>query len=120
MTTKASKADRAEAVERLRNYLRPGDTVTCVLRSVSRSGMSRRIDFYKFAADGGAVVKLYLSGLIGTALGWSCGRDGLRVQGCGMDMGFHVVHELGYALFGRCERPENERGNWPLRHEWLG
>lgn len=119
--TKASKADRDYAVERLRSFLAPGDTVTCVLRSVSRSGMSRRIDFYKFApAADGKVDKFYLSGLIGTALGWSVNNTGLRVDGCGMDMGFHVVHELGYALFGRSERPEGERGNWPLRHEWLG
>ena len=118
--SKASKADRDEAIERLRKYLRPGDTVTCILRSVSRSGMSRRIDFYKLAPNGDTVDKFYLSGSIGTALGWSCDNKGLRVAGCGMDMGFHVVHELGYALFGRCERPENERGDWPLRHEWLG
>lgn len=118
--SKASKADREQAIARLREFVAIGDTITCVLRSVSRSGMSRRIDFYKFASKDGVVEKFYLSGMIATALGWSCNNTGLRVDGCGMDMGFHVMHELGYALFGKCERPEGERGNWPLRHEWLG
>src|ERR1041385_1100887 len=38
--------EKGEAVKRLRKYVRPGSTVYIVLRSVSRSGMSRRIDFY--------------------------------------------------------------------------
>jgi hypothetical protein len=44
---RVSKSDRADAIERLRADLNPGDTVHTVLRSVSRSGMSRSIDAYK-------------------------------------------------------------------------
>ena len=35
------------------------------------------------------------------ALGISQGKhDGLRIGGCGMDMGFHAVYNLGRTLYG--------------------
>ena len=37
-------------------------------------------------------------------------KDGYRVGGCGMDMGFHLVHELGYRLFN---------DGYSLKHEWI-
>lgn len=97
VTRKEAEAElKAEAVKHLRKLLRPGDTVHCVLRHVSASGMSRRIDFYKFDKHG----QHFLSGYIGRVLGLSMGdKAGLRVDGCGMDMGFHVVHNLGYSLW---------------------
>ena len=41
--TKAQQAERDEAREKLRKWLKPGDTVYTVLRHVSRSGMMRTI-----------------------------------------------------------------------------
>ena len=41
--TKAAEAERAEAIAKLREWIKPGDTVYTVLDSVSRSGMSRHI-----------------------------------------------------------------------------
>ena len=41
--TKAQKAERDQARETLRKYIKPGDTVWTILRHVSRSGMQRRI-----------------------------------------------------------------------------
>lgn len=37
-----SKTEQAEAFARLRDWLKPGDTVYTVLDSVSRSGMTHR------------------------------------------------------------------------------
>ncbi len=86
-----------EARAHLRALLPVGTTVTCVLRSVARSGMSRRIDFYKLGADGSHD---WLTSRIARALGDGGEVDkGLRVSGCGMDMGFHVVHELAARLY---------------------
>lgn len=44
---KVSKQEREEAVAQLRKMLKPGDTVHTILRHVSKSGMSRRIDLVK-------------------------------------------------------------------------
>lgn len=117
--TKALKAEQDAAKEYLLGeYLAKGDTVWCVLRHVSRSGMQRRIDFF--------VVKgnrpLWLSGHIGTLLGLRHHKDGgLVVDGCGMDMGFQVVHSLCYALWGHDhhEAKGHERSGYQLQAEWL-
>lgn len=40
---KEAQANQIESTLKLREMLKPGDTVTTILRSVSRSGMARRI-----------------------------------------------------------------------------
>lgn len=93
----AKEREKQAAIEELRRTLKPGDTVHTVLRRVSASGMSRRIDLYKL--DNGDM--RYLTGLVAKACGYSFPRqgEGLRVGGCGMDMGFAVVYDLSHALF---------------------
>ena len=95
MTQKQSARD--EAIARLRETLKPGDTVFTVLRSVSRSGMSRNIDLYKL--EGGD--RIWLSHLAARACDWSFNEkhECVRVGGCGMDMGFHLVYNLARTLF---------------------
>ena len=106
--------EAAEALERLREWVKPGDTIWCVLRSVSRSGMMRVIDFQKFEADGR---HLSLGWNIAKALdmGYDRNREGVKVTGCGMDMGFHVVSNLGYALYPQgfgCIGRTEDRQTW--------
>lgn len=98
MSKASEKAQRkAESYAHLRKIIKPGDTVYTVLRHVSRSGMYRRIDLYKMTKDG----PIWLTGPVGRVLEITEKREGgLGVSGCGMDMGFHLVHSLGYALFG--------------------
>ncbi len=100
----SKKSERAtanqEAIDRLREILRPGDRVFGIVRTVSRSGMSRTIDFYAFKGAADGTDRLYLSGYIAEALDYSRTNDGaLRVGGCGMDMIFSVVYNLGRVLF---------------------
>jgi len=98
---------RAQCDSDLREILEEGDTVWCVLRGVSASGMSRRIDFYSLKTGR----PFWLSGYMSTALGLRRAKTrGLIVQGCGMDMGFHVVSCLALRLFG------SER---TLKSDWL-
>ena len=97
-----------EARERLLTLLQPGATVYTVLRHVSSSGMSRRIDCYTIQNNR----TLYLSGYM-EALGIAKrqkGKDGLMVSGCGMDMGYHLVDRLSWALFSKA---------YTLTHEWI-
>lgn len=92
----AKSIEREEATTRLRAILHPGDTVYGIVRTVSRSGMSRTIDFYRF--DGNE--RVYLSGWMATALDYRrTDRGALKVGGCGMDMIFATVYNLGRTLF---------------------
>lgn len=93
--TRAQQEERAKALETLHKMLNPGDTIYTVLRHVSRSGMSRRIDLYKVTNGG----PLYLSGLAARAAGWPCKGDGVVIGGCGSDMGFELVYNLGRTMF---------------------
>ena len=105
-----STSQRAEAIERMRRWLQPGATLYCVMRHVSRSGMTRIIDLLTIQ-DGDIVRIGYDAALV---LGWPYDyrRGGVRVSGCGMDMGFHLVHSLAYALFGA-------GAGDVLKHRWL-
>lgn len=112
---KVSKAEgkrlRAEhAKQSLLNILKAGDTVYTVLRHVSASGMYRRIDLYTFQDN----KPVYLSGYYAMMQGEEPPRDGYKVGGCGMDMGFHLVYSMSSMLFGSADR-----GGYELRHEWL-
>lgn len=134
--TKAKEQEKQEAIEWLREWLKPGDTICTVLRRVSSSGMSRHISVHRIeferiepaqaetafnlmqtavqegASKAEAVTALvqalakpsieFLSWYVAKALGYRFSEDteALVVGGCGMDMGFHVVYSLSYALFG--------------------
>ena len=94
------------AKESLLNILKPDDTVYTVLRHVSRSGMQRRIDLYTFRDN----KPVYLSGYYAIMNGETPPRDGYKVGGCGMDMGFHLVYGLSSSLFGN---------GYAIKHEWI-
>lgn len=137
--SKASDRERESAIAKLRDWLTPGDTVYTILRSHSRSGMSRTIGLV-LLRDG---ADLHPNWAAATAIGMPLDRhrEGIRVGGCGMDMGFHLVYELSSVLFrdgfdclgDRC--PSNDHSNYrkggppcpthhtdggyALRHRWL-
>jgi hypothetical protein len=105
--SKTGKQDRDEAIARLRDLLHPGDTVHTLLRHVSRSGMSRSISVIIAApADyrnelGDTYEPVDISYFVAAATGMSLDtrHDGVRIGGCGMDMGFALVYGLSHALW---------------------
>jgi|SRR5665213_3162973 len=110
MLTKAQKAEKAEAIEMLRAEMPPGTTVYTILRHVSSSGMMRHIS-----------VKTGLEGQWDWAVALAtesklAPREGIKVAGAGMDMGFHLVYSLSYTLYPQgfdciaAHLPERERG----------
>lgn len=89
-----------EALARLREWLKPGDTVHTVLRHVSRSGMQREISLLHTSCENGEPVTRDLTYNASRALGERIGkRDGIVMGGCGMDMGFALVYSLSSELF---------------------
>lgn len=95
--TKSQQSEQNEARETLRRLFPPGSTVYTVLRHVSRSGMSRSISVLHQDADGISDV----SYLVARALGEKLDRErgGVKVAGCGMDMGFSLVYNLSATLY---------------------
>ena len=104
---KTSKEDKAEARERLKQWLRPGNTVFTILRHVSQSGMMRHISLYVIKRNSPIYLDYSVSQLLECPMAKS---EGLKRSGCGMDMGFDLVYSLSYALFG---------DGYKLNHRWL-
>lgn len=149
MATKKEQKEqeRTEAIAKLRELLPPGSTVHTVVKHVSRSGMSR------------SIVPIIVWDGEPTDVSWLVARvldakvdqrnGGVKVGGCGMDMGFHLVSTLSYYLYpdgfgcigenGRERCPSNDHSNgdrdytphggkvqhwhrsggYALRHKWL-
>jgi hypothetical protein len=114
---KKAEKEKAEALEFFRDKLKPGDIVYTVLRHVSRSGMLREIGVLLPCGDSAGFwhPNYATASLIGATVNKR--GDGVRVTGCGMDMGFHIVYNLSHALFPngfgcigeRC--PSNDHSN---------
>lgn len=122
MTTKFQLQEQQEAKDRLRELCKPGDTLYTILRHCSRSGMSRRISV--LTKDHHQLDYLIArAGLYKTKER----EEGLVVGGCGMDMGFAIVYDLGRSLWPKgTPEPHNHRngepdsdGGYALRHRWL-
>lgn len=100
-TRKWSKQQTEEWLAEMRADLKPGDTLHTIVRKVAPSGMSRHIDVYRFRCVEGKVVKDWLSPRVAAVCGFTFDEkmECLRVNGCGMDMCFHVVYTLGRVLW---------------------
>lgn len=103
MTRDAKKQSVAEAIDRLREWIKPGDTVYTQLKHVSRSGMMRVIQVVKIECSEERKEPdiLYLGYNVAQAIEmkYDREREGVRIGGCGMDMGFAIVYDLGRVLF---------------------
>lgn len=142
MTTKAQQktAERDEARARLLEMpgaLKPGATVYCLLRHRAASGMFRVIDLLIF--EKGQPYTLGWNAAKAIERTYDRNREGIRVSGCGMDMGFELVYSLGYALWPDgfdcigegCPSNDHSNGDrdytkhhhksggYALRHRWL-
>ena len=108
----------------LRKMLKPGDTVYTILRRCAESGMSRDVSVV-VSTDTGIRC---LDSLVADATDYTLAKgQGVRMSGCGMDMGFALVYALGSALWpegtpephGRRNGEPDSCGGYALRHEWL-
>lgn len=86
-----------EAQWELRKLCPPGTTIYTILRHVSKSGMSRIIDLVIVAEGEPRSVGFLAAKATGGA--WDRDRQGIKIRGCGMDVGFELVYRLGSALY---------------------
>jgi hypothetical protein len=100
--------DRDYAIEKLLTYyVNQGDKVYSILRKVSSSGMTRHYSLV--VVDNNFQIN-DITYYAAHALGWplieSNGHRAIKVQGCGMDMSFHLVSSLSAVLFHGQERAD--------------
>lgn len=111
LMTQPTAQQRDGAISELREILPVGTTVHSILRTVSSSGMTRRISFAIAKND---EIK-DITWLMHRAFGGSYrmpmeGSFALIVRGTGMDMGFHVVYSLSSLL---------HKDGYSLKPVWL-
>ncbi len=97
MSAATKGAERAEAVAKLRELLPPGATVYTILRHVSRSGMQRSISLVLCGPDGPTDLD-WLAVRVGLGT-YDRNRSGIKIGGCGMDMGFNLVYNLSWTIY---------------------
>lgn len=95
--TKQQQTEQQNAIVKLREWIKPGDTITTVLRHVSRSGMQRAVDPL-ICQDG---QPMSIAWLVARAIGSRIDRNhgGVIVGGYGTDAGFELVYHLAYTLW---------------------
>jgi hypothetical protein len=121
----------------LQQHLKPGQMVYTIRRSRARSGQSVTVSVVVLTGSG----PWDITGMVARVLGERRQKDGsIRVQGGGVDPGFHLVYNLSTVLFpagfnctGRANCPSNEHengdrlfsdhihkdGGYALRHQWI-
>ena len=127
MTIKAGKQALKECcISELKILVKPSDIVSTALKQVSRSGMKREISFYIVDPRYNEITNIdyYVSIITDTK---RAKNGALIVTGCGMDMGFSVVYNLGTIMWPngtdtphgtRNGQPDNA-GGYALKHKWI-
>ena len=117
--------EQEEAIEKLKEIIKPNDTLWTQLHHVSKSGMTRYIGVRLLKDD----YPYDYTYLVSKALGWKTSDKyhGIKVGGCGMDMGFHLIYCLGMALWpdgtpephGRRNGEPDSAGGYAIKQRWL-
>ncbi len=120
--------ERQEAIATLLGLLKPNDIVYTDIKSVSSSGMSRQIACYIAYNNEGKARIREITGFVSKVCDLKIGsKGGLVVGGCGMDMAFSVVYNLGRTLWpngtpephGRRNGEPDSCGGYALKKEAL-
>ena len=131
--------ERQEARKRLKELgVKPGATIYTRLIHVSRSGMFRLIGVHVVHKGELVDITYWVNQLLD--YGIDRDRGGLRVGGCGMDMGFHVAYSLSRSMFPKgwkcigkkCRANDHFNGDrdysgkswhrdggYALKHQWM-
>ena len=103
---------KEEAIKTLKENIKEGDVIYTQLNHTSQSGMMRHIKVRQIKNN----YPLDWSRLVAIALDWKEAKDrfggynGIKVGGCGMDMGFHLVYTLSSVLYN---------DGYAIKHNWL-
>jgi len=97
--------EKFEAIGRLHELLKNNDKVYTIVNHVSASGMSRVISCY--IAQDNEINNITFYVARATENKRDKKHEGVKIGGCGMDMGFSLIYDLSYVL------------NLKLNQKWL-
>ena len=112
--------DKELSKERLlSDYLKDTKTVYTVLRGASSSGLTQYVSLMVPGLNHEGKPELYnitwhVSNVLGDKLHDKHGHRVIKLQGGGMDLGFHVVYSLSSVLYAG-----QDRAGYVLSHRWL-
>lgn len=112
--------DKELSKERLlSDYLKDTNTVYTVLRGASSSGLTQYVSLMVPGLDDKGKPDLYnitwhASNVLGDKLHDRDGHRVIKLQGGGMDLGFHLVYSLSSVLYAG-----QDRAGYVLSHRWL-
>ena len=98
--------NKKEAINTLKKYIKRGDTIYTTVTHVTKTGMTRDIKVRQIKRNRPLNWTYYVA----NALEYKQKNNGVRIGGCGMDMGFALVYNLARVLY--------KDGN-ALKQEWL-
>lgn len=106
------KKQDLQTLEELRKL--PKDTkIYTILRRVSSSGMSRIIDMFYIEKNQHISIHFNTDKVFNYKRQNFNGDQGYRVNGCGMDMGFHLVNSLSYKVASKT------KDGYYFKQEWV-
>lgn len=83
----------------MKNYINADTALFIVIKSVSKSGMQRRMQVYNNNGQ-------FLTGYIADLCDLSFNNNGLKIDGCGMDMTFWLADYITRSLWPDKKYPE--------------
>lgn len=117
---KINKEERDDAIKSLKKLLGRNKTIYTIVRHVSQSGMQRRISCFVPVKNKRLDVTVHEI----VCIDWyieklghykrHTSKEGLIVNGCGMDMGFAVVYDVSSTLY-----KGKERAGYEITQRWL-
>ncbi len=108
LTAKELKTKEART-DLLKYYIKKNTKLLIVIKSVSKSGMSRRMK---------VLVNNYnITYLVADLCNLSVNDNGLLITGCGMDMAFWLANHITFCLYGK-NKPAWLTGNGGNCLDW--
>ena len=117
---------QAEAVKTLKEWgVKDNTLIYAKVTRVSSSGMSRKVQLF-FNDKGGELRDITYWSAKALEWGYKDGYNGgITVSGCGMDMLFHTVYSLSYAMgygaldqtYYKADRVKNKEGFYGLKYK---
>ena len=105
--------------------IKPGDTLYTQVEHVSKSGMTRWLNVLVIKNNTPVLITRQVCEAAGFT--YSLRYEALKIEGCGMDMGFQAVYCLGQSLWpegtpephGKRNGEPDSTGGYALKQQWL-
>lgn len=95
---KRTSEEKERELKKLQDWIKPDQKVWTKVTHIAQSGMSRSIEPY--IVVGRDIINITYSVSVVLDLSIDQRHGGVRLSGCGMDMGYDLVDRLRYVMYG--------------------